>query len=487
MGFEPYDFQRHDLDLLKQNGYVGLLNMQTGSGKTAVSCWAVKESGAKVTLIICPAQTMETAWKPTVRELVGVEAREIGNSRKAKKQALADFEWGVPGVYLVTPQLATRADTSLWAGDFLVVDEAHGMASPGGKGQRKLGGYSKRDSPLYARFPMRLALSGTALRNKFELAWSHSRFLWPELYERGQIAYDNYFAWKNDRMDYKEIYTSQRDQWGNVKKVKDFYAEKVPGKWVSEAPLVITHFKRERCCEFHPNGYLPLDAPVEKHVTLDLLPDQKRAIKELEDQMVAWLDDNPLVVDLPMTKALRIRQMVLGVPTLHVDEGTEDVLVEFEDDCKSPYLDRLVHMLENEYDDEPVVVFTDSQKFASVTVKRLEKAGIPAMEYSGATRSVRDANVAEFGKKYRVVVAVLAAVAEGLDGLQRVSKTEIWLNSSLDGTLNEQARGRLDRIGGVGQVERVYFHDSLGLSEGRFNDEIEKRLELNRSLRKGGQ
>lgn len=483
MTFKPFDYQRHDLDLLKENGYVGLLNMQTGSGKTAVSCWAIQESGAETTLIICPAQTMETAWKPTIRTINGVEAREVGNTGKAKKAAMADFEWGVPGIYLVTPQLMVRADVSLWRGDFLVVDEGHGVAAPKSKSQRKLGGFSAKDDPLSRNFPRRLVLSGTALRNKFELAWSHSRFLWPELYQRGQVAYDNMYGWQGERMEFQWIYTSQRDFNGNPKKVKQYNAEKEPGRWIKEAPLVITHFKREECCRYHPHGYLSMEKPIERHETLKLLPEQKRAIRELEDQMLTWLGDNPMVVDLPLTKALRIRQFALGVPSL-VGEG-EDVKVTFDPECKSPYIDRLLDLLSNKFDDEPVVVFTDSQRFAEVVTHRLNKAGISAFEYSGATRKTRDGSVTQFGSKYRVVVAVLAAVAEGLDGLQRSSKAEIWLSSSLDATTNEQARGRLDRIGGVGQVERVYFHDDLGLSEGKLNDELEKRLLLNRSLRKG--
>ena len=155
--------------------------------------------------------------------------------------------------------------------------------------------------------------------------------------------------------------------------------------------------------------------------------------------------------------------------------------VTFEDDCVSPYLDWLMDFLDES--DETVVVLTDSQRFAKVTTNRLNAAGISAFEYSGATRSTRAKDAAQFGTKYRVLVGVLAALAEGFDGLQQVCKTEVWLNTSLDGTINTQMEGRLDRIGQKDQIMRIYLHDDLGLSEGRFSEAIEKRLQLNRSLR----
>lgn len=482
----PFPFQREDLDTLRSHGYVGLLNMGTGSGKTAVSCWAIQESGAKCVLVVAPAQTMGSAWVPTVKKILGLDAREIGNGTKAKREAMADYLLGYEGIFLVTPQLLSRktTDISAWTGDMLILDEAHTMANPRTAIQRRLGGFTPAESrvALSTRFPMRLALSGTALRNRFELSWGHSRFLWPHLDRAEQVSHLNFWAWQMYRQEHKEIYIGGYDHNGQPKKAKQYLGEKIPGKWVREAPNVISHFKRERCCAHHPAGYLPLDAPTERHMTVPLLPAQKKAIRELEDHYMTYVTNHPMVVELPLTKATRIRQFILGVPSVeYLDDDVQSV--DFADDCPSPFLDQTLDLLTGEFEDEPVVIFTDSAKFAAVTVKRLNAAGVSAFEYSGVTRKDRDENMKLFGTKYRVVVAVLAAAAEGLDGLQRVSKTEIWLSSSTDQTLNEQAMGRLDRIGGVGQVLRIHLHDDLGLSRGKLNEALAKRLELNRSLR----
>jgi hypothetical protein len=268
--------------------------------------------------------------------------------------------------------------------------------------------------------------------------------------------------------------------------VKKFLTETMPGRLINEAPCVLTHFRRERCCDFHPNGFLSTEAPQEIHHTIDLLPAQRKAIRELEDHYMTWLDDQPLAVDLTMTQQQRIRQLALGVPTLefYENEGGEDkVRLHFEPDCKSPFTDWALEILE-ELGDEPVVIYLESQAFASVLVQKLNRAGVSAFEYSGATRKDRDDMLAEFGGKYRVAVVGLAAGGTGLDGIQRVTKTEFWFERSVDETFNTQGEARADRIGGIGQVQRHFFHDDLGYSEGRMSAQLEKRRALAQTLRR---
>lgn len=477
MAFVPYDFQVEDLQKLRENNYTALLNLQTGSGKTALSCMAIKDSGAQVVLVTAPAPTFNTAWVPTVREIIGVEAREIGNSNKSKRAALMDFEFGRPGVYLVTPQLMARTDVSYWSGDFLVIDEAHGVMTPKSKSQRVLSGFYPADeNPLAQRFTHRLTLSGTALRNKFQLAWSYGRTLWPHLDSRDEIAYNNHYVWCQDRME-SYVQPTGRDEHGNLRKATIFTGESEPGKWINEAPCVLTHYKREKCCEYHPNGYLPLNKPVVIHETVPLCPEQKKAIRELQDVSMTYLEENPLVVEIPLTQKQRIRQVTLGVPRMVDDE------VVFDTDCKSPALDRLLDLLDNDISGETCVVYTDSQRYAEVVTARLNAQGIKAFEYSGATRKVRDDNLTKLGSEFRVMVGVLAAAGTGVDSIQRVCQNEVWLSRDLDETTNEQAEGRLDRMGQEGQVMRWIFHDDLGISDGDYGRQIDARLRLNQSLR----
>lgn len=487
----PYPHQVADVNYLRAHNYTGLMNIEPGGGKTAGSLFAVKDSGATRTLIVAPDQTHRSAWMPTVDAILGVEAKTIGNTGKFRKAALFDLELGLPGVYLCSPQFLTRVDVSDWGGDMLIVDEGHLLNNAKSKGQRKLSGYHVSDGqPLGHRFQARMFLSGTSWRNNFERAWSTMRLLWPQFNSRGQIAHDNYFMWLNDRMTFENVYTSQRNPDGSPKIVKQFLNEAHPGKLISEAPCVITHFRRERCCDFHPNGFLPTEAPQEIREVIELLPAQKKAIKELEDHYMTYLDDQPLTVDLTLTQQQRIRQLALGVPTLEFylgenadGEEVEKVRLNFEADCKSPFTDRLLERLE-QLGDEPAVVFLESQRFAAVLTQKLNAAGISAFEYSGPTKRERDDNLALFGTKYRVAVVTLAAGGTGLDGLQKVTKTEFWFERSVDEVNNQQGEARADRMGARGQVQRFYFLDDEGRAEGRMGEQLEKRRALRKTLRR---
>ena len=112
---KPHDFQAADVEYLRENNYTGLLNIEPGGGKTALSLFAAKDSGASTILVVAPPSTFGTAWKPTVETILGVEAREIGNKNKGAKRALSDLEFGYPGVYLTSPQFLTRGDISEWS------------------------------------------------------------------------------------------------------------------------------------------------------------------------------------------------------------------------------------------------------------------------------------------------------------------------------------------------------------------------------------
>jgi hypothetical protein len=80
---------------------------------------------------------------------------------------------------------------------------------------------------------------------------------------------------------------------------------------------------------------------------------------------------------------------------------------------------------------------------------------------------------------------VIPAVAEGLDGLQRVCNVEVWLSESLDGMLNVQAEGRLNRRGQEKEVIYQYKIMARGTDDdGTFEKLLQERQSNHRSLKK---
>lgn len=469
--------------MLAANEYTALVPIEPGGGKTALATLAIKNSGAQVALIIAPKNTIRNAWEPTVKAVLGQEARVIGKDRKAHREAESDLQWGVPGVYITTHQYFTRADVSQWYGDLAVVDEGHRLGAAGKKGQRKLSGYTAKDpEPLSQRFPMRLVMSGTPFRHSFERAWGLMRFLWPELDRPGQIADRDHYRWKLKRMTQKKISVFD-PRIKKRKTVTQFLDERNPGELISQAPCVVQHFRRRRCCVHHPQGFLQHDEPNVIEREVELSATQKKSINQLKKHYMTWLGGNPLVTELDITKRIRIRQFVLGVPTLTPREDDPDeVDVTFDVNCESPMLDEVLDILETLDEGEPVLVLLESQKFAEVATQRLNEAGYSAFEFSGQTTKDRDAHLATFGQPggHQVCVGVLAAIGEGTDGLQKVCNTEIWLQRA-DATTNLQSEARTDRMGCKGQTQRFILFDSEGVNSGEWESEALKRTSIQAS------
>ena len=277
---------------------------------------------------------------------------------------------------------------------------------------------------------------------------------------------------------------------GQPKKVKNWLGETEPGRLVAEVPCVVQHFRRRNCCPAHPTGFLTHEEPTVSKVTYELSANQKKAIKQLQASGMTWLADHPLVAELPITQVLRVRQVCLGEPTLTPfvnDEGEEEVVVGFDADCNSPALDAVLELMDSFDEGEPVVIFLESQKFAEVTVNRLNSNGYTAFEYSGKTVKTRDQNLKTFGtpEGHQVLVGILSAVGTGTDSLQHRSNTEIWLQRA-DPTTNQQGEARLDRMNGRGQVQRFILEDDAGIASGKWFKDLERQARMIQSTTRKG-
>lgn len=521
---EPYEWQIEDQRMLRANGYTGLVAIEAGGGKSLTATLAIRDGSPSTTLIVAPKSTHHTAWIPTLRDNAGVEARVIGNGKKAEREALMDFTLGYEGTYLVTPQFATRHDFDGVSGDFIIHDESHQGASPGSKLQRKLGGFNNKDTdPLAHRFDARLALSGTPMRQNFENMFGTMRFLWGDrLNNRGQVAARNFIVWQADRMDYETVITGYEweetryplsmsyyavlnefpaetrlkkgdyGRWlvGKPKTAKNFLNESEPGRLLSEMPCAIQHKRREQCCPGHgpvqledgtwtKGGFLTVAEPqvIEREVILTA--PQKKAVREMESMMLTYLKDQPLVTEISLTQKLRIRQLTLGEANA---EETEDgkTTITFDKDCTSPAIEETLHIMGNLPEDEPVLILLESQRFAEVAVHQLTEGGYKAAEYSG----VRKADLSAFGRDYRVLVGVISAIGTGTAGLNHITHTEIILEQPISLTNKTQSEARLERLDNKVPVQRYVLLDDLGVQTDRFLANVERQAMINRSLRK---
>jgi superfamily II DNA or RNA helicase len=427
----------------------GVLNASTmGAGKTVKAVEVVRRRGDKVVLLIAPLGT-RLGWKTTfARQGVELPFKWL-NSTNEGKANLNDWMWGQDGIYFVGTEYFVRLGwdkrkrTKVWEQqpDIILFDEAHRSQNRQSKTYKTL---------KQLKAPFKMSMSGTPTGNNFSGAWAVTKWLWPEEIE------SSFYNW--------------RDRWCALD--RDYFdpsgykivGERKPGAFFNSLP-----------CYIRLESELDVDL-VEEQVFVELSAQQRNAYRKLEKDMIVWLEDNPLVIEFPVTLRMRLRQATLGMFSV-TDEGE----VVFKNDCKSTKIEALEDILKNRIDGESALILTDSRKFADVICARIPNALPWHGEVSQARRE--EHKKAFMSGEANYLVAVTAAIAEGVDGLQHATRNIVWVSRSDNRILNEQAMKRVHR---QGQQQQVRSFDIVALDtydSGVLSDQLAKAIEMNRTLK----
>lgn len=444
--FIPHEDQRTAVDFIKSNRSV-LLKAPTGAGKTLVGVQTALEIEATIILCIAPINT-ESGWRKTVeRQYQGtMPFHYIHNKRKAGRQAFQGINDKVPGFYFIGREYFKMQSWLKVKGiDFIIFDECHSATNRGSIMFKML---------KTARAPYKLAMSATPAGNHMQGLWSLARWLWPEKTPRG------FWNWVTD------YFHTEHDPF----KTTVINGEEIPGKAVT-TEREPGRLWRELPAAFKMKSVYTAK-PVEHWIEVDISATQRKHYKELEEEAITWLENNPLAIDIPAVLNMRLRQICLAVPSVRQDwvkrkdketglwvDAWGDV-VWFEDDAKSTKIDTVVELLSDIQagGSEPVIIFTDSRVFAQILVKRLQKKNFNARQFiGGMSHAERTWKMEQFGHEYDVVVATIPTVAEGIDGWQLVCNHVIWVNVSYNNLLNVQADGRANRQGQTKTVNNYFI------------------------------
>lgn len=449
----PTPEQEHAIRMMVAEMSCAALNGSTmGAGKTLKAVEVAKRLKVETVLLIAPLGT-RLGWKVTFeRQGVTLPFKWI-NSTKDGKANLLDYQIQKPGIYFVGVEYFVRLGwdgrerSKTWTTPVNIVlfDEAHRAQNRNSKTHKTLmqvkGGY-------------KLAMSGTPTGNKFEGAWAVTRWLWPDVVDR---SFHNWVTmWCRTEYDHFAP--------GNRKVV----GEKVPGAFFNSLP-----------CYIRIQSEVDVDIQQEVHY-VELTAPQRKAYDALEKDMITWVEGNPLVVEFPITLRARLRQASLGM--FSVDADGE---VTFADDCKSSKIDAMFEILEDYFEGEPALIFTDSRKFADVVVARLgSRAAAWHGNVSQADREDRKKAFIDGDLDY--LVAVTSAIAEGVDGLQHGTRNMLWLSRSDNRILNEQALARVYRNGQKRQVRSVEIVALDTYDTGVLSSHISSAIEMNKTLKVRG-
>jgi len=428
----------------------GALNASTmGSGKTVKAVEVVRRRGDKMVLLIAPLGT-RLGWKATFdRQGVELPFKWL-NSTKQGKDNLTDWMRAENGIYFVGTEYFVRLGwnkrvrTKIWTQEpkIILFDEAH----------RSQNRHSKTYKTLkQLKAPFKISMSGTPTGNSFEGAFAVTKWLWPDSIE------SSFYNWRNNWCQFEKDYFDP----SGYKVV----GERTPGAFFNSLP-----------CYIRLESELDVTL-IEEQVFVELSATQRSAYEKLEKDLILWVENNPLIVEFPITLRTRLRQATLGMFSV-TDEGE----VIFKDDCKSSKLDALEDILKNRIEGEPALILTDSRKFANVICSRIPGCLPWHGEVSQSQREEHKKAFVNGDAKY--LVAVVAAIAEGVDGLQHATRNIVWVSRSDNRILNEQAMKRIHR---QGQQHQVRSFDIVALDtydSGVISEQLAKALEMNRTLKK---
>lgn len=415
-----------------------------GTGKTLMAVEVVKRLQANTVLIVGPLNTYWGWWDTIQRQNDYSQEITRINSTKDGKQALEDLKAGKAGWYFVGREYFRTIDWSKTVPDVALIDECHFAQNRNSKSFKAL-------TKLKAGF--KLSMSGTPSGNRFEGFWAVTRWLWPSVVPK------SYWAWVDEWCATEYSPFTQKAITGEV----------APGVYVKHIPCYI---------RLETNHNLEV---VEETRYVDLVPAQRKLYDKFEQDLVVWLGENPMVAEVPIAARIRLRQMTLAVPSL-----TDDNEVVFAEDAKSTKFQALQEIIEDNPNDT-MLLLTDSQKYAKLVTDRLNanKTTPVAFEWSGkASQANREVAKQAFLKgDLKYIVAVIPAIAEGVDGLQDVCSTIVWLSHSDSNLMNQQV---LDRIRRRGQKEVVKVYDIVArdtYDEGQISTLLQRQLDMNATLK----
>lgn len=491
---ELYDYQEADVEaIINHPSRSAVVASVVGTGKTLVGVEVIRRAGTSINLIIAPPNTYDS-WARTFKAQTGEELLRVSNKDKKDKRNFINLYSGLHGTYFIGWEQARRDDTLgiMRHVQTAIGDEVHRASNRNAKSallweavckwSREAGGY-------------RVALSATPWGNKPSGAWAVTRPLWPSTVAR------SFWKWA-----YQYINVEINEYKGRT--VRELGFEKEPGAIARDLPLYIRHERYHNCCKFHPNG-VQTDLPerVFHDYFVDLTPTQRKIYNDLEADMFAWIEDNDYPLDTdgyPMVNTMRMHQATLAVPTTEMvqrlktndfgeKELMDSVTVTYDLEAKSSKIDAVLEILEDQAEDERVLIFTHSTALVPALVHRINKKfkrNVAAPWTGSQSQSVRQdiknsftgvddgpftvfngEQCLRFGGKsvdgapasVRIIVAQISAIAEGVDGLQNVCNTEVWVSATDNRLHNTQAKGRLLRNGQKHTVQayRVMARDTI--------------------------
>ena len=291
--------------------------------------------------------------------------------------------------------------------------------------------------------PYKTGLSGTPTSGAPHLLWSILNWLYPKEFR----SYWKFF----------EAYVASVDVIVDPNGGRSFKKIVGPKNEVELQGIMAPFTVRRKLRDVRKD--MPDMLPPEE-IFVEMGPEQKKAYKQMKDDMVAWVANNrtdsdeldPVVAQAAIARLMRLLQFASAYARID-DEG----FIKLSE--PSTKLDAVMQKIDAALSEgTKLVIFSDFRQLIELLNARLDKADIPYVTIHGKIKSTdRDLAVQEFQNGETLIfTGTLGAGGTGIDLF--ASSRLIFLNRNWSPLQNQQAIGRVDRIG---QTEAVQITDII--------------------------
>lgn len=400
-----FDYQKLDVARMVTSSRILNLN-RMGYGKTVETCAAMREIGCANGVIVCPRsikyqwRNLLLKWYPEITEDRIVVVDSGKEDIRPDTFVIVNYE------RLLNERILMALKR--WSWDVLVCDEVHRVKNP--KSKRTICTKSIPAQRIWG-------LTGTPILNKPDDLWSILNLLGVEYSGKSYWNFVNYFC--------------------NIEIT--VFGKQVTGLTKNEFRVKLLNMCLQSIAIINPEMNVT-KGRVYSIVKLKMGDRQRKLYRDAKNILLEELPEN---LTIPNGAVLCTRLMQIT--------SNSGLFVEKEPGAKFEYIRDLL-------EDNPNEKFVIFSKFATTCMALQKYLNSKTVPYIG---SMSSADRAESKRIFiedpscQAIVGTIAAMAEGVDGLQNVSHIAIFIDREWSPEIMKQAETRLDRFGQTHQVQII--------------------------------
>ncbi len=451
-----FNHQKEGVNFIVKKGGVGALFWEMGTGKTRATIETLKrirETDPKVKmLVIAPISLLEAAWGDDIKRFSNFNYWNLRKTEAEREDEDTDI-FGINYEALLSKKNIDQikfviSGYGAQGYSFMaVLDESS-----------KIKNHQTQITKLLLKmtnlFKYRIVMTGTPAANSEMEYWPQMQFAVPGSLGTSMTVFKNYFFHLRKGSDSQSIPVFMPKQIAHQMFKSGWKYEITPAKREELMRLILPHVhlaKKKDC--------LDLPDQIDEIREVEMAPDQARAYREMEKQLVTEIQNQQIAAPLAITKLMKLRQISSGF--VYSDNGealeisndggnyperiSETPKIIVKQEFSNPKLRELFDIIE-EAGDQPIMIWINFH-WEQIKICHELHSRFPdqVVTLSSLTKD-KDESIRAFQEgRARFLVAHPASAAHGLTFVN--CALQIFFSLDFSWEKYEQARARIHRAG----------------------------------------